>query len=156
MQQDNGSHHNLVQQHLAAAGRYYEYTIRLERARQQEEQRRMVDAAVMAAQPPLTSSVVTVLPPLFISPFALLVILNNLGHLHATLSNEGRSKKCYRQLQSTLMFLLLHKVKNQSSSNVESENKNQNSYSKDLEVFMENATLGLDTTTSCRPTAAAA
>jgi hypothetical protein len=134
-----------IHEHLTSAGRYYEYTIRLERARQQEEQRRMTQAsAVSALYPhPLSSSL---LPPLFISPFALLVILNNLGQLHMSLSDKERSQKCYRQLQSTLMFLFLHDTKHSNSL------KNN---SKDMAVFMENATLGLQSMTS-RPMAAAA
>jgi hypothetical protein len=131
----------IVQQHLTGAGRYYEYTIRLERARQQEEQRRMIKCAAEAAHLLSPSSM---LPPLFISPFVLLVILNNLGQLHLAMSNKDRSQKCYRQLQSTLMFLLLHRHTTSLSTNAN-----------DLAVFMENATLGLSSTT-CRPTAAAA
>jgi hypothetical protein len=131
----------LVQQHLAGAGRYYEYTIRLERARQQEEQSRILESTASGGA---VSS--TLAFPLFVSILALLVILNNLGQLHMALSNTHQSLKCFRQLQSALLFLLLHKTNHPSSIATKS---------KDLAVFMENATIGLGTKTS-RFTAAAA
>jgi hypothetical protein len=136
---------SMIYHHLMKANRYYEYTIRLERARQQEERGRMAAtaAAVSFSQspfPPTLSSLL--LPPLFVSPLALLVVLNNLGQLHLVLSNKDRSQRFYRQLQSTLMFLLLHS--SQTANN-----------SKDLAVFMENATLGLQNSSS-RSMAAAA
>jgi len=140
-----------IQRHLISAGQYYEYTIRLERARQQEEQNRMLAAAAVAAQCPSAASASMVLPPLFISPLALLVVLNNLGQLHNVLSNTERSIKCYQQLQSTLMFLLLHKNKSGSTNNTGINGGS----SKDLEVFMENATLGLQNMLA-RPAAPAA
>lgn len=138
LQEHSNASISTIHQHLTSAGRYYEYTIRLERARQQEEQRRMTQA----------SDVTTMSPPLFISPFALLVILNNLGQLHLALSNKERSQKCYRQLQSTLMFLLLHTTKRSSGLSTTDN-------SKDYAVFMENATLGLQSMSS-RTMAAAA
>jgi hypothetical protein len=144
-----------VQEHLISAGRYYEYSIRLERARQQEEQKRMVSAAAAMAAVAAQSQQLprsAMLPPLFITPLALLVILNNLGHLHRTMGNHDRSSKCYRQLQSTLMFLLIHKNKSGSSGGGSNSGSD---HSKDLQVFMENSTLGLQTA-STRPTAAAA
>jgi hypothetical protein len=134
---------SMIRQHLMSACRYYEYTIRLERARQHEEQGRIAAAAAVVAQspfPPASSS--SLLPPLFVSPLALLVVLNNMGQLHLVLSNRDRSQRWYRQLQSMLMFLLLHSSKNTTNSN-------------DLAVFMENATLGLQNSVS-RSMAAAA
>ena len=57
-----------------------------------------------AAEAALLRSTPPTLPPLFISPFALLVILNNLGQLHLAMANKDRSQKCYRQLQSTFKY----------------------------------------------------
>jgi hypothetical protein len=126
---------SMIHQHLTSASRYYEYTIRLERARQKEEQCRMAAAAPFSQshQPPASSS--SLLPPLFVSPFALLVVLNNMGQLHVALSNKDRSQRCYRQLQSTLMFLLLHSSKGTNNS-------------KEFAVFIENAALGLQNSSS--------
>ncbi|KAG7355219.1 hypothetical protein IV203_004575 [Nitzschia inconspicua] len=138
LQEQKTAPESMIQQHLITAGRYYEYTIRLERARQQEEQQRMTQSEAIASLFPQASSNST-LPPLFITPFALLVILNNLGQLHLALSCEDRSQKCYAQLQSTLMFLLLHTSNHTTALR---------SKSKDFEVFMENAAIGLGSVSS--------
>ncbi|KAG7359256.1 hypothetical protein IV203_015845 [Nitzschia inconspicua] len=145
LQEQKTAPKSIIQQHLTTAGRYYEYTIRLERARQQEEQQRMTQSEAIAALFPQASSNST-LPPLFITPFALLVILNNLGQLHLALSCKDRSQKCYAQLQSTLMFLLLHTSNHTSALR---------SKSKDFEVFMENAAIGLGSVSSRLMAAAA-
>lgn len=136
----------MIHQHLTSAIRYYEYTVRLKRARQQEEQRRMATAAATLSQSPhlASSSSSSLLSPLFVSPFALLVVFNNLGQLHLILNDKDQSQRCYRQLQSTLMFLLLHSPKTFHDN------------SKNLAVFMENATLGLQKHSSSRSMAAAA
>jgi hypothetical protein len=152
---------NSTAQYLVNAGRYYEYTIRLERARQQEEHARMVASAANATAHGWYNF--RLLPPLFVSPIALLVILNNLGQLHAAMQNPDRAQKCYRQLQSTLFFLLLHRsntnINDNDNHNHQGSSRNDISHSvqqrNDLQVFMENATLGLQTASS-RPPAAAA
>jgi hypothetical protein len=41
-----------------------------------------------------------------VSPFVLMAILNNLGHLHTLLRNEEQAARCYGQLQSTGMYML--------------------------------------------------
>mmetsp|Transcript_19402 Transcript_19402/g.34930 ORF Transcript_19402/g.34930 Transcript_19402/m.34930 type:complete len:368 (+) Transcript_19402:192-1295(+) len=166
-QQQQGPPESTIQNHLTSAGRYYEYTIRLERARQQEEQQRIVAAAaaLAVAQQQLTTTAAAAaaclsLPPLFVTPLALLVILNNLGQLHYALDNKDRGQKCYRQLQSTVMFLLLSKNKSgnaddHADSHHASSSSSTHRGSKDLQVFMENAVLGLQTMTT-RATAPAA
>lgn len=63
----------------------------------------------------------------FVSPFFLVTILNNLGHIHRLIENFDRSRKCFRQLLSTLFYLTQVKGANPA----------------DLEVFFGNSSLGL-------------
>jgi len=133
-----------IMKHLLSAGRLYEYTIRLERARSHQQQQQRASAA--ASYNPSSY------PALFVSPFVLMAILNNLGHLHVIMQNETQSEKCFRQLQSTLMYMLQFQNKSGSNTNGRTSANSTNHQSM-IQVFMENASLGLRTT---RMTAAAA
>lgn len=63
----------------------------------------------------------------FVSPFFLVAVLNNLGHLHKSIHDVERSNKCFSQLLSTLLYLTQIKGANP----------------KDLEAFFGNTTVGL-------------
>ena len=61
----------------------------------------------------------------FVSPFFLMAVLNNLGHIHMANREIDRSQKCFRQLLSTLIYLTQIKGFNP----------------KDLEMFYGNTTI---------------
>jgi hypothetical protein len=84
---------------LKTAARLYEYGISLERIRGR----------------------------FFVSPFFLVSILNNLGHVHRIVDDMGRSQKCFRQLLATLLYLT----------------QTRGADPTDLEVFFGNTSLGL-------------
>jgi hypothetical protein len=149
--------HRRTQEHFASSGRLYEYTIRLEstRARQYQEhqqdqskasfhaQRAAMDSngGASATTPGATSPVV---PTLFVSPFALMVILNNLGHVHALMGKKETSDRYYQRLQSACMYLM-----------VRSRTRHVGSItSSDLQIFLHNVSLGLQLI-HCRSAAAA-
>jgi hypothetical protein len=120
-----------VMKHFQSAGRLYEYAIRLERARTHQHQVRRQQ--------------------LLVSPYVLMSILNNLGHLHTTLQNVDQATKCYRQLQSTLMYMVqVGRHRHPSSSRGATHGKQHQHM---IQIFLENASVGLQTT---RMTAAAA
>jgi hypothetical protein len=137
-----------VMMHLQRAGRLYEYAIRLERARthqnQEQQRRRRQDG-----YPPQQQ--------LLVSPFVLMAILNNLGHLHTTLQNADQATKCYKQLQSTLMYMLQvgrrHHHPSSSSPRGATQQSQKQQHRDMIQFFLENASVGLQTT---RLTAAAA
>jgi hypothetical protein len=62
-----------------------------------------------------------------VSPLFLMAILNNLGQIHRIIEENEKSEKCFRQLLSTLMYLVQIKGANPS----------------DLEMFFENTNFGL-------------
>jgi hypothetical protein len=62
-----------------------------------------------------------------VSPFFLMAILNNLGQIHRIIEDNEKSEKCFRQLLSTLMYLVQIKGANPL----------------DLEMFFENTNFGL-------------
>lgn len=102
--------------HLKSAGRLYEYTMRLERAR---------------AMQLTNSSSSNNQQPLFVSPLVLMCVLNNLGHLHTLLSNTLLSHKCFSQLQTAVVCWMHTK-------------QQQNDSCRDLmQCFMENCLVAL-------------
>ena len=78
-----------------------------------------------------------------------MAILNNLGHLHTVLQNVEQATKCYKQLQSTLMYML-QVGKHHSPRGGATQRKQHQDM---IQIFLENASVGLQTT---RMTAAAA
>jgi hypothetical protein len=120
-----------VMKHFQSAGRLYEYAIRLERARTHQHQVRRQQ--------------------LLVSPYVLMSILNNLGHLHTTLQNVDQATKCYSQLQSTLMYMVQGGRHRPPSSSRGATQGKQHQHM--IQIFLENASVGLQTT---RMTAAAA
>jgi tetratricopeptide (TPR) repeat protein len=134
--------------HLQSAGRLYEYTLRLERARSNQQQA-LRNARVQ--QQHQQSGPSPSFPPLFVSPFVLMAILNNLGHLHWVLENYGQAKKCFRQLQSSLMYMLHIQNKtgvwtasgSGSSSPTPPGQRHPRNHHEMMQTFMGNASLGL-------------
>jgi hypothetical protein len=62
-----------------------------------------------------------------VSPFFIMAILNNLGSIHRLMEDKEKSTKCFRQLLSTLLYLV--QVKGAHPS--------------DLKVFFDNTSFGL-------------
>jgi hypothetical protein len=131
-----------VMMHLQRAGRLYEYAIRLERARTHQNKEEQPQQQQRGQQ-------------LLVSPFVLMAILNNLGHLHTTLQNADQATKCYKQLQSTLMYMLQvgRRRQHPSSSRGATQESQKQRHRDMIQIFLENASVGLQTT---RMTAAAA
>jgi hypothetical protein len=127
-------------QHLHAAGRLYEYTIRLESTRGREYQEHHMNAT------------------LFVCPFALMVILNNLGHVHGMLHNVELQRLFYTRLESACMYFL---VKRGLTSNNDYDEPQQdgggcsNITTYDLQIFMHNVSIGLERSKSCNAAPAA-
>jgi len=102
-----------ILKYLHGAGKLYEYTIRLERARSK--------SSAMSRR----------------SPFVLMAILNNLGQLHSILHNTVLTKKCFQQLQSAVMCWLQMEGLQSSSNNKRSRNQEL------IQLFLENSMLAL-------------
>ncbi|KAG7339036.1 hypothetical protein IV203_021487 [Nitzschia inconspicua] len=75
-----------AEKHLISAGKLYEYTLRLERAR-----------SVSTITGHFKSSMIRS------GPMILMSVLNNLGQLHIQLDNIPQSKKCFAHLQSLVL-----------------------------------------------------
>jgi hypothetical protein len=83
-------------EYLYNAGRLYEYTLQLEKARSCSA----LCSSNRAQSQSSSSSVI-------MSPFIVMSVLNNLGHLHLTLNQKERSQKTFETLQTTVMMYIL-------------------------------------------------
>lgn len=170
--------HERTQAHLDAAGRLYEYTIRLEstRARQHQQQQQQrgqenehlvtpsIDP-VVAMSPPTTSrlestasisssidsssSTISIgtsntVPTLFVSPFALMVILNNSGHVYEILQQQQKSERYYLRLQSACMYMMMRQRQHQRQQQYGQGGIFGSISADDLQVFLHNVNIGLD------------
>jgi hypothetical protein len=175
----NSKTKNLMVHHLNSAMQYYEFTIRLEKARTHQYQPGLTETSSSATDS--STSATPLLSTLFISPFALMVILNNMGQLNLVLENSTKSEQCYQHLHRALMYLLVQQnfdvqtseplpvppsesstlTESLPSSSNNNSNDNSNDNSKfprisrhDLQVFLDNVMLGLQL--SCPQATAAA
>ncbi|KAG7339996.1 hypothetical protein IV203_006399 [Nitzschia inconspicua] len=181
----------VIHTHLTAAGRLYEYTIRLEssRARQYQNQPHQSDessssdqertslpmggsttirsvspltVSTSVATPPssgtTTTTTASTIPTLFTSPFALMVILNNSGHVHQLLQQCETSKRCYQRLLTACMYMMVRQQQEQRQQEQQQNNSNNNNRSNvdvvqsvgntlittsDLQFFLHNVNVGL-------------
>ena len=99
-----------------------------------------------------------------LTPFFLLTVLNNLGHIHRTMKDDRQSQSCFRQMLSTLMYLVHHhklppqQPQHSTSSSINSRGggsssdttdgvasyKREETKLSDLEMFFENTKFGLN------------
>jgi hypothetical protein len=129
-----------AQKYFVSAGKLYEYTLRLERARSLSH---VVNK---------TSSNTSLL--IRSGPMILMSVLNNLGQLHLQqLDNVPQSKKCFAHLQSLLLCWMQFTASSQrsvsasssSSSNAEETHHHQQQQQHELiQCFMENSLVGLE------------
>lgn len=158
-----------IRDHLGSAGRLYEFTIRLESTRARQCQRQQAeeeaDVATVESTSPLqpmnTEGVATAntlalpnlstattnsstVPTLFVSPFALMIILNNLGHVHSLLKQGPKSERYYQRLQTACMYMMMRQKQQRRHYAGESRSNAGGSVSAaDLEVFLHNVNTGL-------------
>jgi hypothetical protein len=85
-------------EYLYNAGRLYEYTLRLEKSRSCYA----LSSSNAQSQQSSSSSFFIIM-----TPFIVMSILNNLGHLHFTLNQKEQSKATFERLQSTVMLYTL-------------------------------------------------
>jgi hypothetical protein len=118
---------SVAMRHFVTSSHYYDFTIRLARAQSSlaaQEERNISSAgtnAVLSTDDTAVTATSSTHQELqqqqqqqqqeqqpLLSPFLLMVCLNNMGHLHRYhLQNQQRSHECYLQLQKALLSLLI-------------------------------------------------
>ncbi|KAG7363873.1 hypothetical protein IV203_037074 [Nitzschia inconspicua] len=108
------------------------------------------------AMPPSPTRTASTIPTLFTSPFALMVILNNSGHVHRLLQQGETSKRCYQRLLTACMYMMVRQQQEQRQQEQNSNNNNRSNVvvvqsagnttlvtTSDLQFFLHNVNVGL-------------
>lgn len=139
-------HKKQIEKCFISAGKLYEYTLRLERARS-VSQRNGADSCPPSSTTTTTTTTVSLL--IRSGPMILMSILNNLGQLHVQLNNVPQSKKCFGHLQGlVLCWVQFTRQKNNRNNRNNGRDHQQHQHQQQhhdlIQSFMENSMVGLD------------